>query len=177
MNTRILVAYATRYGSTEQVAEAIAATLREHELAVELQAMRDVQTLDGYGAVVVGAALYMFHWPKDALRFLARHRAALARRPVAVFALGPVHDAHDAQEWQASRTQLDHELASFPWLAPIAVQLFGGAFDPAKLRFPLNVLAGQAPASDARDWTAIRAWAHELAAKLESAMDEAEVSP
>ncbi|HEX6288134.1 MAG TPA: flavodoxin domain-containing protein [Herpetosiphonaceae bacterium] len=172
MNTPILIAYATRYGSTQEVAEVIAATLRQQGLVADLQPMGSVQTLDGYGAVVLGAALYMFHWPKDALRFLSRHRAALTERPVAVFALGPVHDPHDEQEWQASRAQLDQELARFPWLTPIAVALFGGTFDPAKLRFPMNWLAGKAPASDARDWTAIRSWAHDLAAALAPALQE-----
>ena len=177
MNTPILLAYATRYGSTQEVAAAVAGTLREQGLAVDLQPMRDVRTLDGYAAVVLGAALYMYHWPKDALRFLSRHRDSLTSRPVALFALGPVHEPRDEQEWQASCTQLDHELARQPWLTPIAIELFGGTFDPTKLRFPLNKLAGQAPASDARDWDAIRAWARTLAAKLEQAAHEQAVSP
>jgi menaquinone-dependent protoporphyrinogen oxidase len=88
MSTAVLVAYATRYGSTQEVAEAVAATLREGGLEVDLQPMREVGTLTGYSAVVLGAPLYMFRWHKDALRFLSRHRQALAGRPVAVFALG-----------------------------------------------------------------------------------------
>jgi menaquinone-dependent protoporphyrinogen oxidase len=175
MKSSVLVAYTTRYGSTQEVAEAVAGTLREHGLQIEVRDMRDVQTLDGYDAVVLGAALYMFHWPRTAIRFLKRHRAALAERPVAIFALGPVHEPHDDKEFGVSRTQLDNELAKLPWLEPIALELFGGVFDPAKLRFPLNVLAGQAPASDARDWNAIRAWASDLATKFQPALHEQEV--
>jgi menaquinone-dependent protoporphyrinogen oxidase len=58
--------------------------------------------------------------------------------------------------------QLDKELAKFPWFAPVSIELFGGKFDPADLRFPLNLFAGSEPASDVRDWTAIRAWASSL---------------
>lgn len=170
MSSSILVGYATRYGSTREVAEAIATTLCDCGLDVDLQPMRDVRALTEYSAVVLGAPLIMFRWHKDARRFLARHRTALMERPVAVFALGPVHDPHDAKEWQASREQLTAELAKFPWLNPVACELFGGVFDPAKLRFPINVLAGQAPASDARDWTAIRDWAHTLATQLAPAV-------
>jgi menaquinone-dependent protoporphyrinogen oxidase len=112
----------------------------------------------------------MFHWHKDALRFLSQHREALKGRPLAIFVLGPVHDPHDEQEWQDSWAQLDKELAQLPWLAPVALEMFGGKYDPAKLRFPLNVFAGEAPPSDIRDWTAIRAWAGALAAKLEPAL-------
>jgi menaquinone-dependent protoporphyrinogen oxidase len=167
MSTSVLVGYATRYGSTQEVAEAVAATLRECGLAVDIQPMREVRSLAGYSAVVLGAPLYMFRWHKDARRFLSRHREALTQRPVAVFALGPVHDPYDEKEWQDSRAQLDKELAKFPWFTPVALEMFGGKFDPAKLRFPINLLAGQEPASDVRDWTAIRAWASNLAAQLE----------
>lgn len=169
MSTSVLVGYATRYGSTQEVAEAVAAALRERGLAVDLQPMRQVRTLAGYRAVVLGAPLFMFRWHKDALRFLSRHRNALTERPVAVFALGPVHDPYDEQEWQDSRAQLDKALAEFPWLAPVALEVFGGKYDPATLRFPISLFAGKEPASDLRDWTAIRTWASHLAAKLEPA--------
>jgi menaquinone-dependent protoporphyrinogen oxidase len=81
---------------------------------------------------------------------------------VAVFALGPVHDPHDDQEWQGSHDQLAKELARFPWFQPVAVEMFGGKFDPEKLKFPLKMFAGKEPASDIRDWEAMRAWAGTL---------------
>src|SRR5437764_8065225 len=114
MSASVLVAYATRYGSTQEVAEAVAATLRERGLEVESQPMREVRTLERYRAIVLGAPLYMFHWHKDALHFLARHREALTQRPVAVFALGPIHA--EEKEFQEGCQQLDKELAKFPWL-------------------------------------------------------------
>lgn len=167
MSSAVLVGYATQYGSTQEVAEGVAARLRECGLAVDTKPVREVRSLAGYSAVVLGAPLLMYNWHKDALRFLSRHRDALVERPVAVFALGPVHDPHDEKEWQDSRAQLDKQLAKFPWLTPIALEMFGGKFDPTKLRFPINLLAGKEPATDIRDWTAIRAWASDLAAKLD----------
>jgi menaquinone-dependent protoporphyrinogen oxidase len=170
VSTSVLVGYATRYGSTQEVAEVVAATLRERGLAVDIQLMREVRILAGYSAVVLGVPLYMFRWHKDARRFLSRHREALTERPVAVFALGPVQDPYDEKEWQDSREQLDKELAKFPWLTPVALEILSGRFDPAKLRFPISLFAGKEPVSDIRDWTAIRAWASNLAAKLEPAL-------
>jgi menaquinone-dependent protoporphyrinogen oxidase len=164
MSTSILVAYATRYGSTQEVAEAIAATLRERGLEVDLQPARKVRSLEGYDAVVLGAPLQMFHWHRDARHFLAHHRAALTARPVAIFALGPLHA--DEKEFQGSREQLDKELTKFPWLTPGSIEIFGGKIDPAKLHFPFNHM----PACDVRDWTAIRAWASDLAMKLQPAL-------
>jgi menaquinone-dependent protoporphyrinogen oxidase len=173
MSASILVAYAARYGSTQQVAEAVAATLREFGLGVEIQPMRKVRTLEGYRAVVLGAPLYLGSWHKDAQRFLSVHQEALPQRPVAIFALGPTHK--DEKEWQGSRAMLDKELARFPWLTPVALEMFGGKYDPAKLRFPDNLIAAlpaspshDMPASDVRDFAVIRVWASNLAAKFQS---------
>ncbi len=170
MSTCIVVAYATRYGSTREVAEAIAATLRERGLEADCQPARDVRTLEQYHAVVLGAPLYMFHWHKDALHFLARHREALAARPVAIFALGPFHV--DEKEFQGAREQLDKELVTFPWLKPAAITVFGGRFDPRKLTFPYTLVPAlkKMPASDVRDWTTIRSWASDLAEQFQPAL-------
>ena len=166
MSDAALVAYATRHGSTQEVAAAVAEVLREKGLEVDLQPAREVRALDRYRAVVLGAPLYMFRWHKDAKRFLSRHRQALEQRPVAVFALGPFEDKEE--DWQGVREQIDKELAKFPWLKPLAVQVVGGKFDPNTLTFPYNLIPAlkQMPVSDIRDWTTIRAWASALAAKI-----------
>jgi menaquinone-dependent protoporphyrinogen oxidase len=156
MTTSVLVAYATKYGSTQEVAEAVGATLREHGLRTEVRPACEVRTLDGYSAVVLGAALYMGHWHKDASSFLKRHRAELVGLPVAIFSLGPLTIAE--KERQGSRAQLDRELAKTSWLAPVSIEVFGGVINPAKLHFPFNHMQ----AGDARDWTAIRAWSYKL---------------
>ena len=159
MKTSISVTYATSYGSTEEVAQTVAETLRSGGFEVEVQAAKKVSSLSAYQAVVLGAPLYMFHWHADARNFLSRQRAALASLPMAIFALGPFHNK--AEELQSAREQLDKELAKFPWLKPAAIEVFAGKFDPAKLRFPYNLMPPlkKMPASDERDWEAIRAWA------------------
>jgi menaquinone-dependent protoporphyrinogen oxidase len=167
MAASILIAYASRSGSTQEVAETMAATLRAGRSNVVCEPVSKVRTLEGYRAVVLGAPLYMFRWHKDAKQFLARHRDALLRRPVAVFALGPFHA--DEKEFQTARSQLDNELDAFPWFAPVAIEIFGGKFNPAQLRFPMNLIPAlrRMPPSDVRDWTAIRAWASGLGALMQ----------
>jgi len=166
MSGSVLVGYATRSGSTQEVAEAVAAALRDSGAEVDLRPMRDVRTLNGYRMLVLGAPLYMFRWHKDALAYLSRHQEAIQKLSVAVFALGPFHD--EEKEWQSVRAQFDKELAKLPWFTPVAHEVFGGKFDPTKLRFPMNLIPAlkKMPASDIRNWDAIRAWARDLAAKL-----------
>jgi menaquinone-dependent protoporphyrinogen oxidase len=164
MNTRpILLAYATRYGSTQEVAETITTTLREGGLEVELQPMQEVKSLDKYDAVVLGAAIYNAKWHSDAHQFLSQYREALGQRHVAIFALGPLSTSDAAK--RNSRRQLDSELAKYPWLKPVVVEIFAGKYDPSKpgLGFFERLL----PARDHRNWNAIRAWANELPAQLQ----------
>jgi menaquinone-dependent protoporphyrinogen oxidase len=158
MSAHVLVAYASKHGSTREVAEAIAETFLEHGLGVELREAPSVADVESYDAVLLGGALYTGRLHPDARRFLRRHRAGLAQRPLAVFAMGPRTLAEN--EIAGSRHQLDRALAQVAELEPAAVAIFGGVVDPAKLRFPFNRM----PASDARDWDAIHAWADEVAA-------------
>ena len=156
----LLVAYASKHGSTQEVPEAIARRLGESGLEVELRCAADVADLTPYDGVVLGGALYFGRWHRDAVRFLAKHRLELAERPPAVFALGP--KTADAQGLAESRAQLDKALAKVPEVEPRSVAVFGGVVDPAKLRFPLSRL----PASDARDWDAIDEWVDQVPTAL-----------
>ncbi|MBE0686130.1 MAG: flavodoxin, partial [Anaerolineaceae bacterium] len=74
MLKKVLVGYATRYGSTKEVAETIACFVRESGFEVDVCQVRDIKTLTDYNAVILGAPLFMFHWHKDILRFLSKHQ-------------------------------------------------------------------------------------------------------
>jgi menaquinone-dependent protoporphyrinogen oxidase len=168
MSAPVLVTYATRYGSTGEVAEQVAAGLRHHGFVVDSLPIREVDRLDDYGGVVIGAPIYIGQWHKEARTFLARYERELAGRPVAIFALGPLSD--EASEVQGARAQLESTVAGYPWLKPVAVELFGGKYDPGKLGFlhkllavlPASPLHGR-PLQDARDWPTIRAWSSDVA--------------
>ena len=154
----VLVAYATKHGSTREVAESIACTLKAFAADVEFGEAREVRSQPGHGPgqarrwtlVVLGAPLYSGRWHRDAHRFLRRHRKELADVPVAVFGMGPRKD--DVLAWERSRTQLDRALAKHSWLTPTAVMVFGGVDPPDKR-----------PRRDLRDWTKIDAWAASIA--------------
>ena len=161
MNPSILIAYATKNGSTEQVAGKVAARLSAYGLVADVRAAHDVTSLDGYDGVILGSAIYMGRLHADARDFLQRYRTGLAALPVAVFAMGP--RSLLAEDVASSRRQLDAALAKEPALRPLATAIFGGVLDPAQQHFPFNRM----PASDARDWEAIDSWANGVAARFE----------
>jgi menaquinone-dependent protoporphyrinogen oxidase len=148
----VLVAYATRNGSTREVAEAVMGTLRACGADARLQAARDVRRLaPRFELIVLGAPIYSGRWHRDAHRFLKRHRKELGTVPIAVFGMGPRRP--DPEAWLRSRAQLDRALAKHDWLEPVAVTVFGGADPPKRDR----------QRRDLRDWTQIEAWASSLA--------------
>jgi len=129
------MAYATKNGSTQQVANAVAVALRERGAQVTLLPARAAgESVAGYDLVVLGAPLYSGRWHRDAHRFLRRRRRELAAVPVAVFAMGPRTDTEEA--WQRSRAQLDRALAKRDWLSPVAVTVFGDADPPGRSKHP-----------------------------------------
>lgn len=160
MTGPILVAYASRYGSTREVAESVAATLRERGLKPDVLPAADVRTLESYSGVVLGGGIYVGRWHRDARGFVRRFRHELEALPVAVFGLGPV-DA-SAKGRADSERQLERTLEKLP-VEPFTAQVFGGAVDPARLRFPFNRM----PAADLRDWDEIRGWAALVADRFE----------
>jgi menaquinone-dependent protoporphyrinogen oxidase len=158
---RVLVAFASKHGSTREVAEALARELRDLGHDVDCESAASVRTLDGYDGVVLGGAIYFGRWHKDAVHFCKLHRSALATRPWSVFGMGP--QTLEQQAVASSRAELDAALAEVPGAVPDLMAIFGGVVDPARLRFPFSHM----PACDARDWDAIRAWAAETSALFE----------
>ena len=102
MSCRVLVAYGSKYGSTAEIANAIATTLRVAGLEVDVRRAREVRSLDRYRVVVLGSAVYMARWRRDAMRLLRRRRE-LGEREVWLFSSGPVGEVKDEPAEQRDR--------------------------------------------------------------------------
>jgi menaquinone-dependent protoporphyrinogen oxidase len=169
---KVLVAYASKYGSTGEVAEAIARRLGTLGVSAEVLPVGEVRDPSSYSAVVLGVALYFFRWRHEAHSFCTRHRHALASLPVALFGMGPIEDT--PEQYAGSRRHLDKGLTKHSKLAPRTIAVFGGQLDPTKLRFPDNNPGmRRMPPSDLRDWAAIDAWADSLVDALAIRADHA----
>ena len=175
----VLVAHASRHGSTAGIAERIAATLRAEGVPADERPVTEVRDLSGYDAFVIGAAAYMYHWLGDATTFVKRHRDDLARHPVWLFSSGPLGtdlvDAEGNDVLEGSRPKEFDELQAM--LHPRDERVFFGAWDPdapaigvqERLVRLMPAAKKAIPAGDFRDWPAIDAWAAEIAAALKPA--------
>ena len=165
MTGHILVAYASRKGSTAGIAQAIGRELQSAGHSVDVIEMKTVSTLAGYDAVVTGAPVYMGKVDKDISKFVAKNRARLASIPVAAFAVGIAPVAPQIEP--VGKVQEDLAKALSP-IKPVALTVFAGKLDPDKMSFiERNMISlMKVPTGDFRDWDAIAAWARELPGKM-----------
>ncbi|MCL5067248.1 MAG: flavodoxin domain-containing protein, partial [Thaumarchaeota archaeon] len=86
---KVLVAFASKHGSTKGIAEFIGQKLREKGIEVEVLPADKVRNLRPYDAFVIGSALYLGRWMKEAKQFASKNSAVLSTRPVWLFSSGP----------------------------------------------------------------------------------------
>ncbi len=159
----ILIAYASKHGSTQGIAERIAEKLRQLGKEAEARPMEDVKDPGSYEAFVIGSGVYYGSWLKEATEWVHRNQAVLAQCPVWLFSVGPLGVEVKDTEPQPK------EMAEFQQaLKPRDSRIFFGALDHSKLSFPerMIVKAVRAPEGDFRDWEAVEDWAASIAQGL-----------
>ncbi len=157
MTKKILVTYASKQGSTAEVAQTIADVLAQ-TAHVDVLPMKMVSDLSGYDAAVVGSAIRVGSWLPEALDFVREQRAALRRLPVAYFTvcMTLIHDTADNRDKVRSYIKPARAVVE-----PVSVGMFAGRLDYRKLS-PMARAAVDAPEGDYRDWDRIMIWAQDL---------------
>jgi len=165
MGNRVLVAYASKAGSTAEVADAIGKRLADTGLTVDIRRARNVRSVDGYAAVVVGSAIRAGQWLSEARGFVKTHRAGLAARKTAFFTLCMTlqQDTPEHRETVAAYLKPVREI-----LEPDKIEFFAGKMDYRKLALVprLIVRSMRVPEGDFRNWDAISAWADALSSEM-----------
>lgn len=167
MGHRVLVTFATKYGATAEIARAIGEVLREHSLSTDIMPVKQVKDLAPYTAVVLGSAVYMGRWRKEAARFLEDNEAMLAQRDVWIFSSGPTSEG-DAQELLDGWRLPEGQRAAVERIKPHAITVFHGVLDVEKLNvFERTIIKNvNAPTGDFRNWETITDWATAVATTL-----------
>ena len=162
---KILVAYATRAGSTAEVAACVAEVLRSTGEAVDVQHVKTVREVKGYDAVIVGSPIRMGHWLPEAVEFVKANRETLSHIPTAYFLVSVMLRKDTSEMRLKVLTYLDPVRAI---LEPISIGLFAGKMDYNRMDGYERSIAEAVSSSegDWRNWEAIRQWAHRLQAIL-----------
>ncbi|HUG48835.1 MAG TPA: flavodoxin domain-containing protein [Candidatus Limnocylindria bacterium] len=160
---KVLVAAASRHGSTMELAQAVGTQLARTGLQAEVRRVEDVDHLEGYDAVVLGSALYVGRWLPAAVEFVRLHEAGLRRLPVWTFSSGPLGapEALPKGEPEEPRKVADS-------IGAREHRVFGGSLgrDGLGLGERTIVKVVKAPYGDFRDWDELRAWATDIAGAL-----------
>jgi menaquinone-dependent protoporphyrinogen oxidase len=161
---KVLVAYASKRGSTAEIAQAIADELTASGLSVDCAPAGEVRQIKGYDAIVLGSAVYMRRWQGDARHFLRKHSASLAQTPFWVFSSGPVGEPSSSPKpsWLEPPRVMRHAEK----LGVRGHVVFGGRV-PTEPHGPIErSMVENTPEEyrDLRDWKQIRGWAAEIAA-------------
>ncbi len=167
MDAQVLVAYATKYDATKEIAEKIGEVLRQAGLAADVLPADQVGDVTPYRAVVLGSAVYAGQWRKEAVAFLEAHEARLVERPVWLYSSGPTGEGDPVELMQGWRfPEAQQPIADR--IQPRDIVFFHGALDMKKLNLgeKLIVKGIKAPVGDFRDWEAISAWASAIADAL-----------
>ena len=159
---KILVAYATKAGSTAEVAAEIGRVVESKSgCKVDVHPVGKLKEVDGYDAVIIGSGIRAGKWLPEATKFVEKHRDALSQIPLAFFTvcLTLSEDTEENRRTVAAYLDPVREIVQ-----PVEVGLFAGAMDYSKLPFILWLLmkAMKTPQGDFRDWEAIRAWADSI---------------
>jgi menaquinone-dependent protoporphyrinogen oxidase len=160
---KVLVAYASRMGSTKEVALAIGDQLTRRGFIVDVQPAATAENAGHYRAVILGSAVYLQHWDKDALRYLRSQAPELSEMPTWLFQSGPCDP-----ETPTKDSTVPHAVAQLCFEIGLKRPMtFGGNLDPqlAK-RWLERIVAHSELTGDFRDWDRIRAWTDQVADEL-----------
>lgn len=173
---KVLVAYASKYGATEGIAQRIGETLTGNGLEVEVRRCKDLDEASGYDAYVIGSATYEFNWRKSARKFVERNAEELAAKPTWLFASGPVgpekvdKDGNDVLKGAEPRQFEKYE----ELIHPRGMQVFVGAYDHDRIHGADRIITSMPairdilPEGDFREWDVIEAWAAGIAKELQA---------
>jgi menaquinone-dependent protoporphyrinogen oxidase len=166
--TRVLVAYASKNGSTAEIAEAIAQELRRHGLDVDCLEAGSVGRIEPYSAVVLGSAVYMKRWRGSARRFLRRHRGSLLTVPLWIFSSGPVGEPKPDDPKLAEWLEPPKIVAEIEAMGSREHVVFGGRVPAEPRSFVERAMVKNTPPefADLRDWGEISRWAAGIARQL-----------
>ncbi len=174
---KVAVVYASKHGFTKGIAEYIKDKIQQQGVQAELEEAAKLQNPGDYDAFVIGSAVYMGSWMKEARRFIKQNSTTLASRPVWLFSSGPIgpdekdKKGRDPREVAVSQEEIA-QLKNL--IGPRDHRVFFGGLDSSKIGiggwFIRRIPAAQKALveGDFRNWNEIGDWAESIAKELKA---------
>lgn len=167
MADKVLLAYASKYGATQEIAEKVGEVLKKDGISVNVVPLKKVKKLDDYRAAIIGTAAYIGQWYKPTTKFLKKNESKLAAMPVWIFSSGPSGKGDPVELLKGWKypIQLQPIINN---IKPRDTAVFGGALIEEKMGGMEKWIVKRVGGSfgDFRDWDMINAWAKKVAAAL-----------
>ena len=165
MIKKILLVYASKCGSTAEIANSMGKVLTEQGYGVDILSVDKVKSIDDYGAILAGSAIRVGAWLPEAMDFIKENQATLRQLPTAIFS---VHGLNWENTAASEVLRKNYTSAIKQLITPMDEVFFPGKIDYLKMTFLEKMLskAVNAVEEDRRDWTVINGWAAEIPFKL-----------
>lgn len=165
-NEKVLIAYASKHGSTKEIALKIASVLTDKDLLVEVIGAGKSIEVAGYDAVIIGSAIYAGNWLKEAKKFIDEYSSQLKKTKVWLFSDGPIGSPLKPTSGSAMSAELINSM-----LAKTQARehkLLAGKLDVKTLNFGEKLITKVLKTStgDYRDWQEVEAWAKAVAKEI-----------
>jgi menaquinone-dependent protoporphyrinogen oxidase len=167
MQIKILVAYASKHGATEEIAERIGLILSQHSFLVDVLPVNEVVSLTPYQVIIAGSAVYFGQWRHQVAKFLRKNKHELAKKKTWLFSSGPTGNGNPVEIMKGWKYPPTLQL-TISAIKPCDIALFHGHLNLETMnvfeRFIINKL--KVPVGDFREWDAIESWAKQIAEQL-----------
>ena len=163
MEKKVLVTYASKYGSTGGVADAVAKELCAKGVSADVALIKNARNIGSYQGVIIGSAIYMGKWMSEAVDFVKKNKEVLRRVPVAYFLVCMTLSRPTEKNRAEVLAYMDPLLKEVPEIKPVSLGTFAGAMHYGNLSWIYKKILKSkgTPEGDYRDWNAIRSWAQE----------------
>lgn len=165
MAKKILVVYASKCGSTAEIADSMARTLSGKGFTVDVMPVKKVTSLTGYDAILAGSAIRVGAWLPEAVDFVKNNQPEIDKIPTAIFT---VHGLNWENTSASEALRKNYTTIVKQMVTPVEEVFFAGKIDYSKMTFLEKMMskAVKAQEEDRRDWDAIKGWADSIPAKL-----------
>jgi menaquinone-dependent protoporphyrinogen oxidase len=164
---RLLIAYVSHSGSTQEIANFLCDELTNQGHLVDVQSISEISNLSSYDGIFAGGLLYRFGWHPEIIQFLKKNLQELREKKVALFVTGmrlgkapqsnqfsyPVFVDPSILKFPSDQrrdnpldgiTTIDNYLrAALPTLAilkPVSLGIFAGKLDLHTLKLPEQLI-------------------------------------